>query len=228
MYVRIPHYVASFYRNRDEFHPVPVGGMVSLESETTLWDMLVHFLVPNPNEQLVREGCFCERMWRKMQKGYSLVEGAGGKFPRVLAKRDASEPLTDAEVRMCCQWSSPRYEDLNEYLCVELPSYVYRHHRQVKVDGQWQMMSNGYRIFVAEMRRNFWHCCVNYAEDFIEVSKKRGYQRSKVEGLERFMARYDIRNDSKNKTKFTLKRNYYRVIRNRIFQQEDFEEFGET
>lgn len=227
MYVRVPHYVASFYRNRNEFKPVPTGGVVSIEEDATLWEMLTHFIVPNPTEKLVKEGCFCERMWRKMMRGFSLVENEQGKFQKVLV-RDVKDPLTDAEVRDCCQWSAPRYKDLNEYLCIELPPYVYRTGRQVRVDGQWQMSGNGCRIFVAELRRCFWRSCVRYVDGFLEFNKRLGYQRSKLEGIERFMLRYDIRSDRNNKTKESIKRNYNRFIKRYNYQEMDFQEFGDA
>lgn len=225
MYVRVPHYVAAYYRNRNERKPVAVGGSVSLENEPQLYDMLLYGLVRNPREEIVKEGCFCDRMWRKMMRGQSLVSNNKGK--RTSIKRNPKEMLTDAEIRELCQLPAAHNEEADEYLCIELPPYIYRNGMQIAIDGQWQLRSRTLQTFCGAMRKSFWNTCMTYIEEFLSAGKKQGYKHSVMEGIERFMMRYDIRSNESNKEKMTLKRNYYRQLRYRQQHRFDYTEFGE-
>lgn len=227
MYIRVPHYVASFWRNREERKPIPAGGRVDLSGEYVLWNMLRQGLCRNPDEEVVREGCFCERMWRKMLRGQSLVANKKGVYVKVFPGRDATQYLSDAEVRAMCAMKEARHEDASEYLCIELPSRVYMNGTQYVVDGQWQMKGKTVQLFVAELRREFWHECLTYIEQFLE-SGSRKMERSTNEGLDRFMLRYDIRIGKDNKERATLKRSYYRQLARRTERACNYEEFGEV
>ena len=227
MYIRVPHYVASFWRNREERKPIPMGGRVDLSGEYELWNMLRQGLCRNPAEEVSREGCYCERMWRKMLRGQSLVPNAKGAYTKVYPGRDTSQYLTDAEVRTMSGLKEARHEDTSEYLCVELPSRVYINGTQYLVDGQWQMKGKTVQMFVAELRREFWHECLAYVEQFLE-SGNRKMERSTNEGLDRFMLRYDIRISQDNKERATLKRSYYRQLARKADKPCNYEEFGKV
>ena len=225
MYVRVPHYVASFWRNREEKKPIDRGGRVDLSGEYVLWQMLLQGITRNPDEVVVKEGCFCERMWRKMLRGQSVVANEKGKFVKVFPKRDASIHLSEGEVSAMCGFRQGVNEEQNEYLCVVLPDKVYVNGMMYNVDGQWQMRGKSLQFFVAELRKSFWHECVEYVDQFIDATPK-GVERSTVEGLDRFMLRYDIKVGQGNKERDTLKRNYYRQLRKKKRAKHDFEEFG--
>jgi len=227
MYVRVPHYVASFWRNRDERKPIALGGRVDLSGEYLLWQMMQQGLVRNPDEEVVKEGCFCERMWRKMLRGQSVVANEKGRFVKVYPGRDASQPLCDAEVRSMAGMKEAKSEGQSEYLCVVLPSRVYVNGIQYAVDGQWQLRGKTVQSFVLELRRCFWNECVSYVEKFMAAAP-RGTERSANEGLDRFMTRYDIRVSSDNKERATLKRNYYRQLFRKRNMTHSYEEFGVT
>lgn len=225
MYLRVPHYVASYYRNRDEFKPIEIGKPVSLENEPLLWNMLISGLIDNPREKLVKEGCFCERMWRKMMRGQYLPSAHKG---NLRLNRDQSLYLTDAEVRELSGMKSSVRSNSSEYLCVKLPPYIFYKGRQVAVDGQWQLTSFTCQIFITTVRRLFWESCIKYINNFIESGKAVGMNHSKAEGLERFLSRYDIRTGEDERDRKTMKRIYFRKVLNKPKKQYDFLEFGDT
>lgn len=225
MYLRVPHYVAAYYRNRDEFKPVEIGKPVSLENEPILWDMLMSCIIPNPRENLVKEGCFCERMWRKMMRGQYLPSAHKG---NMRVSRDQTEHLTDSEVRELSGMKTSIRSDSSEYLCIKLPPYIYRNGRQIAVDGQWQMVGRANQIFVGYLRDVFWDNCLKYVDTFIEVGKSNDIEHRQAEGLERFLLRYDVRTGEDGKERRTLKRTYYRKTLNKPEKQYDFLEFGDA
>lgn len=226
MFIRVPHYVAAYYRNKNKNKVISETEPVNLENEPKLWDMLECGIANNAYEELVKEGCFCERMWRKMMRGQSLVADENGKYAKV--KRDLKAPLTIAEINSLCGWKcSAKQESSDEYLCVELPSVIYRYHQQIAVDGSYQLKGRMAQMFVAEMRRCFWNACMEYMDDYISAGRKNGHNRSKIEGLERFMLRYNIRSGNDNREMTALKRSYYRQMIRRDYVRYDYEEFGE-
>lgn len=227
MYIRLPHYVASFWRNRDERKPIAVGGRVDLSGEYVIWQLLQQGLVRNPDEEVAKNGCFCERMWRKMLRGQSVVANEKGRYVKVFPGRDVSQPLSDGEVQVLAKLGGTQNDGRNEYLCVELPSRVFLNGVQYAVDGQWQLRGKAVQQLVNELKKGFWHECVKYVGMFLDASPK-GVERSANEGLDRFLMRYDIRVGLDNKERKTLKRNYYRQLLRERSVKYDFEEFGET
>ena len=227
MYIRTPHYVASYFRNRNEQKPLDIDDPVNLEDDYTLYEMLLYGVSANSLEYIYAEGCFCERMWRKMLRGRSLIL-QNGFFPTII-KRNPKDPLSVAEIRTLCQLHIPKNKDVDDYLCIKLPPSVIKNGRQLPVDGQYQLVgSDNIRSFQAGLRRAFWNACIEYIDDFKLVSKKKGYERSKMEGLERFMIRYNIYDNQKKKNKETLKRTYYRQLNQRLRMKYDYTEYGET
>lgn len=225
MYIRVPHYVASFWRNREERNPIAIGGHIDVSGEYVLWQLLQQGLVRNPNEDVVKEGCFCERMWRKMLRGQGLVANDKGRYVKVFPGRDTEIYLTDAEVRKMAGMKSVQNDEQNEYLCVDLPRRVWDNSLQYVVDGQWQLKGKTAQAFIAELKKSFWDECILYIEQFVK-SGGSGFERSTNEGLDRFMLRYDIRVGQDNKERLTLKRNYYRQLQRKNNLHQNFEEFG--
>lgn len=222
MYIRVPHYVAAFFRNRNEFKPIEVGKPVSVDNIPVLWDMLMSGIVRNPNERLVKEGCFCERMWRKMLRGQYLFMHEGK------IDRDPHVHLTDAEVRELCGWEATDRSDNSEYLCIKLPPYVYQYGRQIATDGQWQLASFTCKAFKGYVRDYFWDCALRYVDAFVKAGDKLGVKHSQAEGFERFLARYDVRTGGSEKDMKTLKRGYFRRVKTQDAKQYDFVDFGDT
>ena len=227
MFVRVPHYVASFWRNRDSKKSIPLGGKVDVSGSTVLWNILRCGIVRNPEEEVVREGFFCERMWRKMLRGQSVVPNEKGRYVKLIPHRDIQLYLNDAEVRLLCGMKAAKYDGYDEFLCVELPQRVYVDDHEHVVDGQWQLKGLRAQKFATELRKEFWDACLDYVDEFMKAGKNND-EKSKNEGLNRFMTRYDIRIGMDNKEWKTLKRNYYRQTEQRKQRVHSYEEFGEV
>jgi len=224
MYVRVPHYVAAFYRNRDEFKPIEVGQPVDVENVTMVWNMLMGNLLQNPKEKVIKEGCFCERMWRKMMRGQYIVQQKGC----VRMSRDSKAYLTDTEVRELCGLKVSGRSETYEYLCIKLPPYILHSGRQVAIDGQWQLMYQSCKLFIGYLRNYFWECCLRYVEEFIKAGEHNGVKHSQAEGFERFLARYDIRSGENEKDQKSLKRAYFRRVQQQPDKKYDFVDFGDA
>lgn len=227
-YLRVPHYVAAYFRNKDQMKPIPVGGVIKIETTNPLWQILSCMAHSNNSETIVTSGCFCERQWRRMMRGMPIyTPKCGAEAPKPIAAKEKGETLSDSEVSRLSGIPQRKGEDSGEYLCIRLPEEVFISGRISKTNGQWQLMNAGAFRMIAMMTEEFWRTFFIYIDKEQEWCLANGYDRSVLDSIERFMTRYDIRNSSDNREKMTMKRNYYRKRKTGNFTEEDFVEHGE-
>lgn len=224
-YLRVPHYVASYIRNKDQANPIMVSGTIYISPTDKLWNVLnssIHF---NRIDNVVRIGCFCERQWKMMMRGFPIQKGINEKASKraVITTEDVLT-LNDSEISVLAGISKCKGEDAGEYLCFSLPSEVCVNGVLYKTNTQWQPLKNGAKVMIAELTRDFWRAFFIYMDKDKDWCIANHIERTTMESIERFMTRYDIRNSSDNREKKTLKRNYYRKRKVYQFSFEDYVE----
>lgn len=227
MYLRVPHYVGAYFRNKDINRPIPVGGMVKFEGIDVYWHMLTTMLHPNRSNKVVRCGCFCEHQWKQMRKGNAIRLFPGEhKFREKMIQPLQSHTLSDNEVFLLSGNTDNRSNNFGEYLCIRLPQEVVIHGVCHKVTESWQLFNDGANSLCRKMTDEFWRCFMTYVEKDNDWCRMNGVRRTILEQIERFMMRFDIRNSADDHEKMLLKRNYYRRKKNFRFTEEDFIEHG--
>lgn len=227
-YLRVPHYVASYFRNKDQQKPIPVGGVIRIDTSSNLYPCLSAMIFSNNNESVMPHGCFCERQWRRMMRGTRIYTPKPDAPPAAgVSPKMKGDCLSDAEVSVLSGVASRNDEGVSEYLCIRLPEEVYVNHRIIKTNGQWQPTNAGAKRMAALMTDEFWRIFFIYMDCDRKWCVSHAIDRSILDVIERFMGKYDIRNSSDNKEKMTLKRNYYRKRNTSNFSDEDFVEHGE-
>lgn len=227
MYLRVPHYVASYFRNKNELAPIQVGGVLCFDGIDAFQHIIATQLHPNRSNTIVRYGCFCEQQWKMMKKGNAIFIREGELKPQmhVLTPID-SETLSDREVMLLSGNTYFRGRDFGEYLCIRLPKEVFIKGTLYKVTGLWQLLNSGANQLIKLMNDEFWYAFVSYIRKDNEWCESNKVHRSTLEQIERFMTRYNIRNSPDEVEKKTLKRNYYRKIKKIGFSEEDYIEHG--
>ena len=76
------------------------------------------------------------------------------------------------------------------------------------------------------MSVEFWRALYSYMDRFRDYCTSSGNKFVVIDGLERFMERYDIRNSDDNGERNTLKREYNRKRLSYKFTDNDYVEFG--
>lgn len=222
-YLRVPHYVASYFRNKDQQKPIPVGGVIRIEDTNPLWPILSVMIHSNDKDTVIPNGCFCERQWRKMLHGNVLGSAVGKHIPiNKSLNLLESNTLSDEEVSILSGIPTRKGEDFGEYLCVKLPNEVYSKNRIVKTTTQWQPSCAGAKRLIAVMTDEYWRVFFNYMDKERDWCISHDLDRSVMESIERFINRYNIRNSTDNKEKMTLKRNYYRKLKSYKFGEDSF------
>lgn len=222
-YLRVPHYVASYFRNKDQQKPISVGGVIRIEDTNPLWPILSATVHNNDAGIVVAVGCFCERQWRKMLHGNHLESNSSkGKSANLNHTKTNERTLSDEEVSLLSGIPLRKGDDSGEYLCLKLPNETYRKNKVFQPTTVWQPSCAGAKKLIAQMTDEFWRVFFNYMDKERDWCIAHDLDRSVMESIERFISRYNIRNSMDNREKMTLKRNYYRKLKSYKFAEESF------
>ena len=226
VYLRVPHYVASYFRNKNRSQRIAVGGVISIDPSDPLYATLVDKLTCNSTS--VNQGyCFCARQWKRMMMGHAPNE-TNLKKPPMLKEFEDELTLSDDEVAILSGLSAPRNSDKGEYLCIAVPREICKFGQQFIVNEHWQLTDHGAKAMRLMMTNEFWRALFSYLDTRREMlSNVRDRKFVVIEGLESFMERYDIRNSTEDQHELqTLKRGMNRKRHAFKFNEEDYVEHG--
>lgn len=226
IYLRVPHYVASYFRNKNRNQRIEVGGVIDIDPSDPLYATLVDKLTCN-STSVNRGYCFCSRQWKRMMMGYAPNEANLKKQP-ILAQLEDELTLSDNEVATLSGLRPPRNSDKGEYLCLAAPREICKFGQQFIVNEHWQLTDHGAKALRGMMTEEFWRALYQYLDTRREMcSNTRGRKFVVIEGLESFMERYDIRNSTDDQHELqTLKRGMNRKRHAFKFNDDDYIEHG--
>lgn len=200
-YLRLPHYISSYVRNIDAERPLPPQQPLVIERSDPLYQQIAFLIEPNVRN-VVNIDCFTQKQWEAMQKGKYLSMPADGSFQMDLS-RSYRTPLSVSEVfLLSCHEErlkrdpetlemAPDSEYMDSYLPIQLPSVIIRDGREVKVYSDWYLPN------ITAIRNELIDRYKMALARFIAIDRQRAnainIPRSKMEAIDRFMLRYDIR-----------------------------------
>lgn len=227
-YLRLPHYVASYFRNKDKQKEIPMDQPVAIDRFDPLWCIFSSTLRRNGTEEIIRNGCFCQHQWNRMKRGEYLIPAIDEPyyFSDDL-KPEERVTLKDEDVRIMAGLSSRKSEDACDYLCISIPDEMEKDGVLCRTDEYWQPRKSGAFRLSVEMNAEFWRACFLYINKDYDWCLARNIDRTLMDGLERFMERYNIRNSSGNKEKKTMKRSLYRKMKSYKFSEDDYVEHAD-
>lgn len=227
LYIRLPHYVASYLRNKDRNKPLEVGSPIPLNQSERVWVEFCEGLYPNNNLTINRAYCFCQKQWNTMMEGYSLTDKAQGKRRvKVLTERYDQLTLYDNEVQKLSGLPIPRGDDSGEYICIAIPREALRYGKVVPTSAFWQLQDVPANAVRTHLTNEFWRALYAYVDKARDKCGSSGKEFVFIDVLESFMERYDIRCSPDNHERNALKRNYNRKRQSYKFTEEDFVEHG--
>ena len=235
-YVRVPHYIASYLRMRIESSPVPVGTPLRMDFGDPWYIEFIQHADANLRNDINLD-CFSERQWITMRRGDPLTVKAGMMID--IGKKRKDQPLALREIYMLAgRQDLVRYdEDGNpqpdseypdEYVAFQMPKTIVRRGREVRIQGDWYLRSS--YEFIDALRLQFKMVYVKFmAQDQYysnalaalgtraELNTAPGEiqrikSRARMESIDRFMLRYDIRQGDRERD--VLKKILTRVIKN--------------
>lgn len=176
-----------------------VGEPITVDVGDPLYYELANFSMPN-NRAAINVDCFSELQWIAMQQGKYLCQKDMLHFDM---HRDRRKPLTLSEIYTLSGEEKrvkrdpdtmelmPDNEYIDEYVPFTLPRMVIREGREQKVYSNW-FLPNA-RPFRNELENRFKMALSRFiAIDRSSVNALEE-QRSKMEAIDRFLLKYDIR-----------------------------------
>lgn len=209
IYFRVQHYVAAYLRNRDPKNRIEAGELLNKSSVESVMHIIRDGLFLNDDERVMKNGCFCERQWSKMLKGYSLYRSGGKQMPLMVPKSD-THLLTDAEIRLLAGVDYGNGGNDGEYLRIPLPEEVVLPDGVHRTNKNYQLRNSAAKVLRMHLNGEFKRALFDFIGKEQAVVQAEHLPRTIQEMLERFMACYDIRNGENNLERDALKRNYYR------------------
>ena len=207
IYLRVPQYVAAFYRGRDYMHPLRFDEPLKFCDFSR--EMVVLMNGAHMVSQLVQtqSRCYSQRSWQNMMRG---KEPGGGK---TMILRDQTQWLSPKEV---CQLDGNRktdYQEACDYICIALPSEIMNGGRVVRSNMGFALDGKAAGQLRTMMRNEFKASLLDYFIQDRRYCNQIGINRTQVETLERFLARYDIPVSVTNKERDSMRRMANRWLR---------------
>lgn len=200
IYVRVPHYIASYLRNLDEQHQLAKGEPVQVEAGDELASVIQTHLMPDLRNH-VNPACFSERQWRAMLQG-KVIKFSRDSFAMDIA-RSQRHPLQISEILQLIDMPERILLDEDtgkplpdeaysyEYMPFLLPRTVIINGKEMKVQSDYNLSDTG--AFMNILRRRFRRALVRFIALDRDLVRSLGQTRSKMESMDRFLLRYDIR-----------------------------------
>lgn len=207
VFLRVPDYVGAYIRNRKPGVRIPIGGDVSFAENSTVHFLIAGALRNNPDGEIYGTDCFSENQFR------GIIDMNGGAYP------------TDEDVMRIID-SERKFKERGEYISISLPREVEIGEYRKAPSSSWTLYQSSIHAIRKELSGMFWRDFFIYMEKEKDFALAHGAGRTVMEGIERFMERYDIPNQAGNGMKKNLKRNYYRKMGTPSFTEDDYVEHG--
>lgn len=205
VYLRLPHYVASFLRNQDLQNPIPAGQPIVTEVSDPLYRLFT--ILPQPNfRNAINFDCFSEKQWQAMQRGKFLSYKDGFQMDVV---RKADQPLSLGEIFTLSGNESRVKRDAqtaellpdnfynDEYVPFALPRVIVRDGREQKVYSDYYIPDVS-RIR-EELINRYRTGIITYIADILVNAYREEIDMSKIEALDKSLIRFDIRLDERER-----------------------------
>lgn len=207
VFLRVSDYIGAYLRNRKPGTHIPIGGDVSFPENSTVFFLIAGALRDNPNGNFFGIDCFSEIQFENIR------HISGGKYP------------SDEDI-MNFIHIDRKVKEKGEYISIFLPREIEIGEYRKVPSSSWTLYSSSIPRIKKELNRMFWRDFFAYMEKEKDFALAHGTERTIMEGIERFMERYDIPNQEGNGMKKNLKRNYYRKLGATLFTEEEEVEHG--
>lgn len=200
IYLRVPQYVAAFYRHRDDEHPLgefdPVEFAAFTHEAIVIASSLM--LIDNPAEQSAL--CYSQRVWNNILNGKAPTGG------KKILQRDPKEWPSLQELCALHGRSFNEREPAFDYLCIKIPREIPFNGAIRKTNASYSLHFEAARKLTTLLRNEFYHVFADWCIQDRRASNMRGIKRGRGEMLERFLTQYDIPVSADEREKDSLRR----------------------
>lgn len=186
IYLKVPTYVAQFYRNRDlenrltEFQPVEFS---AFQQENALISSSIMLVAEQAMEHTI---CFSQRMWTNILNG---KKPQGGK---AMLKRDPQDWPTMDEINFLTDVTRNKKTDGFDYLCIAAPKTIVIGGKYKQVTGSFTLPFRQSNELVKTLRREFIRILLNWVRKELALCDLRGIERDVIMCIDHFFYHYNM------------------------------------
>ena len=199
IYLRVPVYVAAFYRNRDEDHPLDVWSPIIFEDYTFENRLIRQGVCQDNDMKKLSVMCYSARAWKNICSG-KLPKGG-----KLIFIRDEKEWPNIKEIVTLEGRSTKLNEEKFDYLCIALPREVMLGGAVMRTNASCTLQATAAMKLANVMRDEFYHHFYEWCLNEERMFRQKGVAIHKTERMERFFARYDIPMKWGNNTENTMR-----------------------
>lgn len=205
IYLRMPSYVAAFFRGRNEDNKLTEWDPYVFPPYSTEYKILQHGLRLIPEENQSAQ-CYGQRAWNNIASGLS-ADGT----EKVINRSRREWPTIQEICALTKKPASPKLLS-TDYLCIRMPE-------EVVIGDRIYVSNESYALpkLVAErlaslMREDFQQILVEWVQEEEANCKSLGIRRTRLEIIERFLTRFDVPVSISQKERESLRRQVNRWI----------------
>ena len=193
IYLRLPHYLCAFYRNRDTEHPLSPEQPLSFCDFSMEYVVIATGLRVMSEFEMARFHCYSQMAWRNMLHGRT----PDGKDK--IIKRDAKEWPSAQEINTMAKESGNFLNENYDYLCIATPKEICEGGRFIRVNSSYSLDRSSVTRLEGMLRHDFILCLLDWMIQDRRFCNQRGIDRTRLETLERFFTVYNIPVSAENK-----------------------------
>ena len=186
IYIRVPQYVAAFYRNREEDHPKGQFDPIEFDDISFESRLLKQGLRPDRSRGQMTVLCYSQQSWNNILQGKLPY---GGKS---ILSRDPNIWPSAKEVCALEGRTLKLHEELYDYLCIALPKEALIGGRIVRITKDYALDAKTAQQMANLLRNEFYHYFMEWCIQEQRIFRQRRLVITKAEMMERFFAQYDI------------------------------------
>lgn len=208
IYLRVPVYVAAFYRNRDEKKHLEKAEPVEFdELSYEVW-MIRQGLRPDRSKGQLTVLCYSQQSWDNIVKGKLPYGG------KTIISRDPASWPSPSEICTLEGRQLKLHEEMFDYLCIAAPREALIGGNVVRVTKTFALDGKTAQKMGNHLRNEFYHYFMEWCIQEHRIFRSKGLAITKAEMMERFYAQYDIpmRPDARNI-------NTMRILAKRLFKR---------
>lgn len=187
IYLKVPTYVAQFFRGRVAPEP-PLSEFMPVEfSPFQMEHVLMSSALAMVNERDCEHTmCFSERMWKNILNGRSPQSG------KAIINRDPTEWPGIDEVNTVTGVKRNNKTDGFDYLCIQTPKQVVIGPMSHQVTSSFTLPFSSANQLVRQLRKEFIRILLWWVTEELLVCNRRGIQRDVIECIDHFFYHYQM------------------------------------
>lgn len=211
MYVRVPGYVAGFFRGRCDDRQLTEFDAYEFPDHDDLMLFMEHHLrfIPEQNQSVY---CLSERAFNHILHG---KQPGGG---RQILNRDPTEWPSIKELCALTGKFVTGKQESADYLCIAIPKEILDGGRLHRTNGSYALQKKEAERFISYLKQEF----KREFEAFCEVDEmnclENGINRSDVDRMERFFANYNMPISVDQKDRESLRKLMFRIRKRKNIQ----------